>query len=186
MAAPTRALTVILACALAASPPVPQAFADDPLRPFLVRHCLECHGAQMPKGDFRIDRLSTHFADRAIREKWLSVLKRVEYLAFYSEGQIQPTVPKIVQVNPEVVIQRGLHDGPLGELIQRILEDGNEFRRAIAMVFLLSAPADAQTIKLDRPVKNNLNAAFVQGQRYVSLAALRKAKRTSELEEKVR
>src|SRR5206468_2696223 len=31
---------------------------DDLVRPFLVRHCLECHGIEKPKGDIRLDRLS--------------------------------------------------------------------------------------------------------------------------------
>jgi cytochrome c553 len=90
-----RALTAVL-CALAllassaASPPVPQAAAtpgdrgphakpsDDRVRPFLVRHCLECHGAEKPKGDLRLDRLAPDFADGASREQWLTVLKRLQ------------------------------------------------------------------------------------------------------------
>jgi hypothetical protein len=52
------------------------------------------------------------------------------------------------------------------------------------MVFFLSGPDDPQTIKLEQPVENVLEGAFVQGQRYVSVDRLRKAKRTSELVEK--
>jgi cytochrome c553 len=50
----------------------------DSIRPFLVRHCLECHGTEKPKGDFRLDRLAPDFADGANRERWLTVLKRVQ------------------------------------------------------------------------------------------------------------
>jgi hypothetical protein len=112
--------------------------------------------------------------------------QQVKYLAFYSERQIQATVPAILRVEPEVLFQRGLHDRPLDELIQRVLDEGKQsFTAKSQMVFFLSAPDDVQhTIKLDQPVKNDLQGAFVQGQRYVSLAALRKAKRTSELVEK--
>jgi mono/diheme cytochrome c family protein len=51
---------------------------DDQVRPFLNRHCLECHGAEKPKGDLRLDRLSPDFADDASRERWLAVLKRLK------------------------------------------------------------------------------------------------------------
>ncbi len=47
------------------------------VRPFLARHCLECHGAEKPKGDFRLDRLAPDFADEGTRERWHAVLKRV-------------------------------------------------------------------------------------------------------------
>ena len=49
----------------------------------------------------------------------------------------------------------------------------------------LPKTTNPQTIKLDQSVKNDLPFGFVQGQRYISLAALRKAKRTSELVDKV-
>lgn len=111
--------------------------------------------------------------------------QQVKYLAFYSEGQIQVTVPEIRDVKDQVVLQRGLHDGLLGEVVLRVLDQGQRQEGASQKVFLLSAPDDLQhTITLDQPVKNDRQTAFVQSQRYVALAALRKAKRTSELVEK--
>lgn len=50
---------------------------DEQVRPFLARHCLECHGAQKPKGDLRLDRISADFAGDASREHWLAVLNRI-------------------------------------------------------------------------------------------------------------
>src|SRR4051794_14283810 len=50
---------------------------DTQVRPFLAQHCLECHGAIKPKGDFRVDRLAPSFADPASREQWQAVLKRI-------------------------------------------------------------------------------------------------------------
>src|SRR5438067_768111 len=58
-------------------PPDPKRY-EDHVRPFLARHCLECHGAQKPKGDLRLDQLTPDFTDEATREQWLSVLKRVK------------------------------------------------------------------------------------------------------------
>ncbi len=47
------------------------------VRPIFVRHCLECHGTQKPKGDFRLDLLAPDFADDANLAQWQTVAKRV-------------------------------------------------------------------------------------------------------------
>src|SRR5262245_12279163 len=53
-------------------------FADQ-VRPFLVRHCMECHGGkEKPKGDFRLDDLTEDFDNPIQRDRWLAVLKRVQ------------------------------------------------------------------------------------------------------------
>jgi hypothetical protein len=51
---------------------------DEHIRPFLVRHCLGCHGGEKPKGNFRLDRLAPDFADQVSRERWWAVLERVK------------------------------------------------------------------------------------------------------------
>jgi hypothetical protein len=117
-----------------------------------------------------------HAANRTIQQ--------VKYIAFYSDGQIQAAVPAILRVEEQVVFQRGLYDGLLGEIIQRMLDEGRRQEGESQKVFFLSAPDDPQSIKLDQPIRNDMQGAFVQGKRYVSLAALRKAKQTSELVEK--
>src|SRR5262245_6242354 len=63
-------------------PPPARSTTDAPspaerARTFLNRHCLECHGAERPKGMFRVDKLSADFGERAGRDRWQSVLKRV-------------------------------------------------------------------------------------------------------------
>src|SRR5438128_135842 len=92
-----RALTFLVACAfglLAAAllgqesarhgapvkaPVTPDAKQyDEQVRPFLARHCLECHGGKKPKGDLRLDRLAPDFADAASRERWLAVLEKLK------------------------------------------------------------------------------------------------------------
>lgn len=50
---------------------------DAQIRPFLVQHCLECHGEKKPKGDFRVDLLTPDFASAASLERWQTVLKRI-------------------------------------------------------------------------------------------------------------
>ena len=51
---------------------------DDQIRPFLDRHCVECHGPERTKGKLRLDRLAPDFAGKANRDRWLTVLERVE------------------------------------------------------------------------------------------------------------
>ena len=62
-----------------AEPPPPVApKADDHVRPFLAKHCQECHSGEKPKGGFSLDKLAPDFDDAANRERWLAVLKRVQ------------------------------------------------------------------------------------------------------------
>lgn len=46
-------------------------------RPFLERHCHECHSGESPKGDLRLDQLKTDFAEADVRKQWRLVLQRV-------------------------------------------------------------------------------------------------------------
>jgi len=50
---------------------------DLQVRPFLSRHCQGCHEGEKPKGKFRVERLTSDFADEANRERWRTVVKRV-------------------------------------------------------------------------------------------------------------
>jgi hypothetical protein len=50
---------------------------DDQVRPFLARHCQECHSGDKPKGDFRVEHLSPDFGKDGGR-RWLVVLKRLQ------------------------------------------------------------------------------------------------------------
>src|SRR5262245_36531132 len=76
-----RRLIILLFGALVLTP-VPLRAAsrqfEDQVRPFLVRHCQECHGAVKPKGDFRLGQLSVDFGDTVNRERWLNVRKRLQ------------------------------------------------------------------------------------------------------------
>ncbi len=57
----------------------PDAFEKE-VRPVLVAHCYGCHSAEAekPKGNLRLDRLSSDMADPASRERWRGVLERLE------------------------------------------------------------------------------------------------------------
>src|SRR5439155_901898 len=74
-----HAIAAILAVAVtSATAAGDSGYYGDQVRPFLTRHCLECHGGSKPKGDFRIDQLSPDFAGQANVERWLTVQKRLQ------------------------------------------------------------------------------------------------------------
>jgi len=51
---------------------------DEQVRPFLARHCQECHRGEKPKGKLHVDQLTASFSDAAVREKWHAVLQRIK------------------------------------------------------------------------------------------------------------
>jgi hypothetical protein len=111
----------------------------------------------------------------------------VKYMGFYKANQICPLVPRILEYQDRVRMERGSNKGELGRAVDRLLE--SELRKPDdeCKVFLLSSPKDSQTIRLNEPIVNDLlsangrRTAFTQGQRYVKLDNLRRAKRTSDL-----
>src|SRR5690349_12628787 len=84
---------LVLAASLgfAAPPARPEAQA----RAFLARHCLACHGPNKPKGDFRVDRLAADLGDRANRQRWQAVLKRVQAGEMPPKPQPRPSAPEV-------------------------------------------------------------------------------------------
>ena len=63
-----------------AAPDEPSADAsqyDEQVRPFLARHCLDCHSGEKPKGGLHLDQLTSNFADESGRKQWRAVLERV-------------------------------------------------------------------------------------------------------------
>ena len=43
-------------------------------RPFLKTYCIECHGAEKQKGDYRFDTLKTDLSDIETLETWQNIL----------------------------------------------------------------------------------------------------------------
>jgi acetyl esterase/lipase len=61
------------------------------VRPFLTRHCLDCHGPEDPDGDLRLDNLSQDFSDEVSRKHWQHVLRRVKAGEMPPKGRPRPT-----------------------------------------------------------------------------------------------
>jgi hypothetical protein len=108
----------------------------------------------------------------------------VTRIGFYSQGRIYPLVPKILATHERVEFQFKRHPGELGKLVDRLLKETPRSAGKSYKVLFLSAPDDKQTVRLEQPIVNDLTTedgrttAFTQNQRYVSLAALRKATKT--------
>jgi Restriction endonuclease len=116
--------------------------------------------------------------------------QQVNRVAFYSKGMIHPLVPKILHAqdaHENVVMTAGQYEGPLGELVHRIIteqrrEEGERFK-----VLLLSAPDSPDTLRLPTAIPNDAKSktgkptAFTMSQRYISSERLWTAKTTSDL-----
>src|SRR5215467_3797467 len=63
---------------------------DAEVRTFLNQHCLKCHGAEKPKGKFRVDSLALDFGDLVSRDRWLNVLKRIQAGEMPPKGRPRP------------------------------------------------------------------------------------------------
>lgn len=86
-----------------------------------------------------------------------------------------------------MLFERGAHAGPLGAVIDGMLNAGVRETGHLHKVMLLSAPDDPRTLVLEGEIQNDLIAdsgrvtAFTQNQRYVAEEKLRRARTTSEL-----
>jgi mono/diheme cytochrome c family protein len=71
--------------------PSPDArFYGDRVRPFVAKHCQECHGGEKPKGNFRIDQLDPAFAGKPAEDRWRSVLEQLKAGAMPPKKKARP------------------------------------------------------------------------------------------------
>src|SRR5205085_6576185 len=85
------AALLVAAGAARADDPRPEAKQyDEQIRPLLAKFCLDCHGGEKPKGDFRLDKLSPDFADAATQKQWQAVLSRVRSGEMPPKGKPRP------------------------------------------------------------------------------------------------
>jgi cytochrome c553 len=90
------------------------------VRGYLIRHCQECHGAEKPKGDFRVDRLSAGFAE-ADRERWSAVLKRVRAGEMPPKGTARPSEAEVRAFTGWIAAQSEAADRSRGRVVLRRL-----------------------------------------------------------------
>jgi len=84
-------ITVPLDAVQAASP-------LDKLRPFLRKHCYECHGAKTQENDKRFDSLGTKLSNVQTLESWQEILDQLNLGAMPPEGKPRPDARELAQV----------------------------------------------------------------------------------------
>lgn len=104
------------------------------------------------------------------------------HLAFYVDRAIKELVPAVRYVEDKVVFteeeasRREASGDPLqrevGELIRSLMTAGPRTPGEAYKVFLLTSPGDERTLRLDSPLLHAGKGAWVQNQRYTSVAAL--------------
>jgi len=105
-------------------------------------------------------------------------------LAFYTDGAIQPLIPAILGQLDNVRFDRpsaetfsGSQDSVeqmVGAVIRRALDDRIRADGDLHQIFVLTAPDDERTLRLEAPIRNAGSTPWTQGQRYTRLELLRR------------
>ena len=113
--------------------------------------------------------------------------RKAQYMAFYSARQICTLVPLILDPPETFIFQRGRYPGEIGEIVDNLTGVHDRKEGETYKIVLLSPPEDRLTQCLEASIQNDLKSksgrgtAFARFQRYVSLASLKRAKKTSDL-----
>jgi mono/diheme cytochrome c family protein len=71
---------------------------DRAILPYLTKHCLRCHGAQVQKGELRIDTLSRDFLGGGSAAHWGDVMYRISSADMPPPEEPQPSADEAAQV----------------------------------------------------------------------------------------
>ncbi|HVJ80311.1 MAG TPA: DUF1592 domain-containing protein [Planctomycetia bacterium] len=94
--------------AVAADPPTKS--ADALIRPFLSKHCQECHSGAKPKGGFRVADLTLDFAEKKNREKWQAVAEQLEAGAMPPPAKPRPPAEDVHAATAWIAAQSAAAD----------------------------------------------------------------------------
>jgi mono/diheme cytochrome c family protein len=90
---------LLLAClALPATAAEPNGDYDQAVRPFLTKHCVACHGAEVQESDLRLDQLPADLAAEAPRRTWSKVLKQLRAGKMPPKDEPRPGTADVAQV----------------------------------------------------------------------------------------
>lgn len=68
----------------------------DTLAPFLKRHCVECHGAEKPKGGVRFDGPMPDLIDVKLAEQWLAAKRMMAQGEMPPQGKPRPSADELL------------------------------------------------------------------------------------------
>jgi hypothetical protein len=87
-------LTIFLVVALAGGAP-PEDGYQESARPFIEKHCLQCHGAKKAKAGFRIDLIGADFTKPTVAEHWKEVIDRINAGEMPPRSNPRPDVKQV-------------------------------------------------------------------------------------------
>ena len=117
------------------------------IRPFLSKHCVECHGPNAQEADLRIDTLDPIFDDRYSAEVWSEVLDRLNRGDMPPEEKPRPdseqqeVVTDWITSRLQLAIERQQQNG--GQVVLRRLNRSQYNNTIRDLVGLDYSPADA-------------------------------------------
>ncbi len=205
--------TVLLGISLAMATPAVRAagpdatLVDQPIRQFLVNHCLECHGAEKSEGELRLDRLFLDIADPTHHATWQATLRRVQAGEMPPEEKPRPSAKEIETlaewINGQTAgqaahgrvtlrrLNRTEYENTVCDLLgvkvnlkDQLPEDGeaNGFDNAAAALhmssFLMERYLEAADTALDQGIANGPRPPLIQ--KRIRLADVRQVKVTRE------
>jgi mono/diheme cytochrome c family protein len=88
---------------------------------FLTAHCQKCHTGEKPKGDFDLASLTTNFADKTNRERWLKVLEQVQTGTMPPKERPRPPQGQIDGVADLIQREAALGQAAAGRVVLRRL-----------------------------------------------------------------
>jgi len=101
---------------------------DDDAQQFIKSRCIKCHDAKKQKGKFRLDNLSTDFADPQVAEKWNEVVFRINAAEMPPEDEPQPSAEEIGRMAEYLTGK--IRDGAAARMARRGLLEHYRLSRA--------------------------------------------------------
>ena len=121
----------------------------DSHRPFLQKYCLECHGAEEQKGDYRFDTLGTDLTDLGTLEVWQGILDQLNLGEMPPRKKPQPpfdeTAGVIASLTPALQQAYAARKSTGGQAVIRRLNKF-ELRNTLRDLFYINHPDFAPTV----------------------------------------
>lgn len=98
-----------------------RAAPPDAHRAFFDAHCTKCHSGDKPKGDWRIDDLGADLANKSSRERWQSVLEKLESGEMPPESKPRPPEKEVRALTEWITAQVAERRAAEGRVVLRRL-----------------------------------------------------------------
>ncbi len=132
------------------------------IRPFLQEYCLDCHGAQKQKGDYRFDTLGTDLSDIQTLETWQNILDQLNLGEMPPRKSLQPEKeewsPVVEQLTGELASFYAKKRSTGGRTVLRRL-NRHELRNTLRDLLYLNGPQYRPDAAGSRLVDNNGNGS---------------------------